>query len=65
MHSEERMTEIQQIGKRHAVYELEAKIMPERFLIQDLINCAHDSIVAIEEADFEEIKLRILKDQKF
>jgi len=58
------MIEIQQIGKRHAVYELEAKIMPERFLIKDLIDCAHEAILEISEEEYKYLKSEILKDHE-
>lgn len=56
------MTEIQQIGKRHVVYELEAKILPERLLLEDLIHCNHASIIAIDKEEFELLKKEMLAD---
>ncbi len=58
------MTEIQQIGKRHAVYELKARIMPERYLIKDLLECAHESIKAIDVEEYEDLKKQILSDHE-
>lgn len=47
------MTEFQQIGSRYAVHELEAKILPERHLINDMIEQT-DRYVRISKAHFDE-----------
>jgi hypothetical protein len=51
------LTEIQRVGEKFLVHQLQAKILPEKLLISDLIACdsSNYSIITAEEyLDFEE-----------
>lgn len=47
------MIEWQQLGSRMLRYELEASILPERLLIQDLLECSNGHYDAITEQEFQ------------
>ncbi len=46
--------EIQVMEKRYAVYTLQAKILPERNLVADLIEASTDQYIAIPQSEYEE-----------
>lgn len=48
------MTEIQLIGSKYAIHTLEAKILPERLLLNDMLQNVGGSYFPIEETDFEQ-----------
>jgi|AntRauTorcE11897_2_1112592.scaffolds.fasta_scaffold22787_2 hypothetical protein len=47
------MTEIQVIGKSYVVHELEAKILPERNLIADVLAMEGERWIEVNKAEFE------------
>jgi len=47
------MTEYQQLGSRVLVYEVEAKILPDRVLIQDAMDCKDGRWEVTDAAAFE------------
>ena len=46
------LTEIQIIGKKYILFEIEATILPERNLIHDLIENEKQKLVKIDEREF-------------
>lgn len=61
------MLEVQVIGNYYICHELEAKILPERLLLSDLIEADSQTFEVISEKDFEafmshNLKFRIQKD---
>jgi hypothetical protein len=50
--SAQQMVELQQIGSRWIIHEIEAKILPERVLIDDLIACRDGLYIEISAEDF-------------
>lgn len=57
------MTEIQLLGSKFLVYELKAKILPERNLLQDLIENNAGHWLKIKEEEYQDIYQRYLKDK--
>lgn len=51
--SEKKMKEIQVIGSRWMWHEMEAKILPERLLIQDLLSNEGSRWVIISEEEYD------------
>lgn len=50
------MEEIQLIGNRYAIHNLEAFILPERLLIQDMLDLQDGLYVVVEESEFKALK---------
>ena len=51
--SETEMTEVQRVGTRLVIHRVEAKILPDRLLIQDLLSEASEQYEAISEEEFD------------
>jgi hypothetical protein len=51
--STSRITEIQRIGQRWTIYEVDAKILPERLMIQDILDENSSQYQAISEQEFQ------------
>ena len=48
-----RMTEVQVLGKYWMLHEIEAKILPERNLIRDLVENTHGACEVLDQAEYE------------
>lgn len=48
-----KLTEVQRIGKYYVIHGLDAKILPERILIQDLIELKSIGIEAVDQEEYE------------
>lgn len=48
-----KLTEVQRIGKYYVIHSLEAKILPERILIQDLIGLNSIGVETVDQEEYE------------
>jgi hypothetical protein len=55
IHSPNKMTEFNMLGKNWLRHDLEARILPERLLIADLLDGYNGSYVIINREEFEAI----------
>jgi hypothetical protein len=53
IHSVDTMTEIKRTERKWAEYQMIARILPERLLIKDLLDCSHEHYEIITASDYD------------